>query len=282
MCILENVSKIGLPIAEQQRPDHACGLYIKASHVNHSCYSNVRPSFIGDILILRATRNVAAGQELCFSYAVPKADHSYEKMKENLQNWGFDCRCEICIQDQETLNETKDRRTALLKEWELAAKNVIGEAGLANMERLLAAIEQTYPVAAATAPRLALWDPCLALTRVYASMDDPMRTITTAWKVLAALGFVVERDTSSVASPFQVKQWGLMVHPLIETWVHLWMAYECLLPRRPELCKKAEDYAKTTYKICIGEDETFEDKLGGEVKKAIHKMTDPGTASMTL
>ena len=84
--VLENIRETGVPTAEQQKPNHSCGLYIKASHVNHSCYSNVRPSFIGDVLIMRATRSVAAGQELCFSYVVPQDDHSYEKTKENLRN----------------------------------------------------------------------------------------------------------------------------------------------------------------------------------------------------
>ena len=104
----------------------------------------------------------------------------------------------------------------------------------------------------------------------------------TAWKVLAALGFLVERDTSSIVSPFQVKQWGLIADPLIEIWVYLWTAYEYLLPRRPELYEKAEEYARITYKICIGEDETFEEKVGREVKKAIHKVGDIGMAAVTL
>ena len=164
----------------------------------------------------------------------------------------------------------------------MAGKHVVGEAGLSNMERLLAAIEQTYPVPAATVPRLTLWDPYLALTRVYASIEDPLRTITTAWKVLAALGFVVKRDTSVITSPFQVEHWGLMADPLIETWVHLWTAYECLLPRRSELCEKAEEYARITYKICVGEDETFEEKVGREARKSINKVGDLGMASMTL
>lgn len=158
----------------------------------------------------------------------------------------------------------------------------MGEAGLAAVEKLLAAIEQTYTAPAAAVPRLTLWDPYLALTRIYASIDEPEKTITTAWKVLAALGFVVKRDTSSVLSPFQVEQWGLMADPLIETWVHLWTAYECLLPRSPELCNKAEGYARTTYKICIGEDETFEEKVGRVAKEAINGRGDLGMASMTL
>lgn len=231
---------------------------------------------------MRATRNIAAGQEICFWYALPKDDHSYEKMKEKLRNWGFDCSCEICTQDQGTSNKKKKRRAALLKELVMAGKLVVGEPGLSNLERLLAAIEQTYPVPAATVPRLTLWDHYLALTRVYASIEDPARTITTAWKVLTALGFVVKRDTSLISSPFQVEQWGLMIDPLIETWVILWAAYERLLPHRPELCEKAEEYARITYKICLGEDETFEEKVGKEARKSINMVADLSMASMTL
>lgn len=282
--ILTNFGGVGVPNAERGKPDHSCscGLYVKASYVNHGCYSNARRSFIGDVLILRATRDIAAGQEILFWYSLPKADHSYKKTQEKLQNWDFHCTCKICTNDQETSNKKKKQRAALLKEFEILAKNVVGEAGLAAVEKLLAAIEQTYTAPAAAVPRLTLWDPYLALTRIYASIDEPEKTITTAWKVLAALGFVVKRDTSSVLSPFQVEQWGLMADPLIETWVHLWTAYECLLPRSPELCNKAEGYARTTYKICIGEDETFEEKVGRVAKEAINGRGDLGMASMTL
>ena len=280
--ILKKLAKVGVPRAERAKPDRSCGLYIKASYVNHSCYSNARRSFIGDVLILRATRDIPAGEEILFWYALPKADHSYEKTQEKLLNWDFCCSCVICTHDQKTSNKKKKQRAVLLKELDFASRGIVGEAGLAAVERLLAAIEQTYTVPAASVPRLVLWNPYLGLTRVYASIEEPARTITTAWKVMAALGFIVKRDTSSVFSSFQVEQWGLMVDALIETWVHLWMAYERLVPRRPELCKKAEAYAKTTYKICIGEDETFEEQVGRVARKAIREGCDLGMASLTL
>ena len=57
---------------------------------------------------------------------------------------------------------------------------------------------------------------------------------------------------------------------------------ECLVPRRPELCKKAEQYARTTYKICIGEDESFEENVGKVASKVTHGGSNLGMASMTL
>lgn len=194
----------------------------------------------------------------------------------------FHYSCEICKHDQGLSDKKRKKRAALLEEFDNAEEYVVGEASLASIERLLAAIEQTYTVPAASVPRLSLWDPHLALTRVYASIEEPERTIKTAWKVLAALGFVVKRDTSSITSPFQVDQWGLMADPLIETWVHLWTAYGCLVPHRPELCKKAEQYARTTYKICIGEDESFEEKVGKVARKVMHGGGNLGMASMTV
>ena len=280
--ILSRFGRVGISDAKREKREHACGLYVKTSYVNHSCYSNARRSFIGDVLILRATRNIPAGQEISFWYASPKADQDFDTTQEKLQNWDFQCSCEICSHDRETSNGEKRKRAALLKEWDVAAKHVVGETGLANIERLLAAIEQTYTVPAAMAPRLALWDPYLALTRVYVSNESPERTITTAWKVLAALGFVVKRDSSSIFSPFEVEQWGLMVDPLIETWLHLWLSYGLLRPLQPMLGARAEHYAKITYRICIGEDESFEEKVGSVARRILNGGGDLGMAFASL
>ena len=280
--ILARFGRVGIPDAKREKREHACGLYVKASYVNHSCYSNARRSFIGDVLILRATRNIPAGQEISFWYASPKADHNFDTTQKKLQNWDFQCSCDICGHDRETPNNKKKKRAALLKEWDVAAKHVVGETGLTNIESLLAAIEQTYTAPAAMAPRLALWDPYLALTRVYVSNEGPEKTITTAWKVLAALGFVVKRDSSSIFSLFEVEQWGLMVDPLIETWVHLWLSYGLLRPRQPMLSARAEQYAKITYRICIGEDESFEEKLGSVARRILNGGGDLGMAFTSL
>lgn len=214
--ILLHAHEVGLSKAKQGKRDRVCGLFIEASHVNHSCYFNTGRSLIGDVLILRATRSIPAGQEISFWYALPKVDHSHEKMQGKLQDWDFKCSCEICIHDLETPNKMKNERGALLEEWDVAAKHIESEDNLANMERLLAAIKQTYTVSAAVAPRLALLNPCLTLTRVYAPLKQPAKGIITAWKVLNALGFVVKRDTSSVTSPFEIELWGLVADPLIE------------------------------------------------------------------
>lgn len=37
----------------------------------------------------------------------------------------------------------------------------------------------------------------------------------------------------------------------------------------PHLCSKAETMARTCYRICVGEDETFDSKYGVVAKRAI-------------
>ena len=62
---------------------------------------------------------------------------------------------------------------------------------------------------------------------------------------------------------------------MVEVWTHLSTAYAKVAP---QLCEKAEYYAKVSYKICIGEDETFDEKVGRVVHQAIFEGTDLGTA----
>ena len=65
---------------------------------------------------------------------------------------------------------------------------------------------------------------------------------------------IKRQDPSSLKSPFEVEQWGLIKDHEVETWVLLWTAYAQVAPN---LCKKADEYAKIAYNVCIGEDETF-------------------------
>ena len=85
------------------------------------------------------------------------------------------------------------------------------------------------------------------------------------------MGYVIKRDASPILSRFQVEQWGLIVVLVHEAWLHLWTASEFLVPRRPGLCEKAQDYARTTDKICFGDDEKFEG-----VGRVAHKVMSGG------
>ncbi|CAN4124478.1 unnamed protein product [Withania somnifera] len=63
---------------------HGIGLWILASFINHSCDPNVRRSHVGDHVMIHASRDIKAGEELTFAY--------FDKAK----NWGFVCKCKRC------------------------------------------------------------------------------------------------------------------------------------------------------------------------------------------
>ena len=255
---------------QQQREQeifHTCGVFINASYINHSCESNARRSFIGDMQIVCASRNIPANTEITFWYHVPDPALSYQQMQAKFENWGFTCQCAICEHLKTTKKKDLTKRNALLRDLKEAFE-ARPSANLAKAERLLTAIEKTYPVPASAVPRLPLWDPYLLLTRFYSAANNHPKAIETAWKVLESLGYVIERED---AASFEVKRWGLMQDRLIETWVHLWTAYARVAPAS---CRKVEECARIAYKICVGEDETFEEKYGALARRAMAGKAD--------
>jgi hypothetical protein len=78
-------------------------------------------------------------------------------------------------------------------------------------------------------------------------------------KVLTPLGFIViGADLSHTR--FAVVRWGLLVDHLVETFLHAWAAFAAMGAR--EDAGRAEEYAKTTYKIIVGEDMSFNATYG--------------------
>lgn len=43
---------------------HSCGIWLKASYTNHSCCSNARRAFIGDMMIVRAAQDLEPNTEI--------------------------------------------------------------------------------------------------------------------------------------------------------------------------------------------------------------------------
>lgn len=59
------------PTPEKNRAFHSSGIWPQASYINHSCLSNARRSFVGDMMIVRASRNLPPDTELTWWYQRP-------------------------------------------------------------------------------------------------------------------------------------------------------------------------------------------------------------------
>lgn len=217
------------------------------------------------MIIVRAAREVPADSEITFWYTAPAPNRTWESAQSALRNWNFHCTCVICRQDKATSKHTHLKRRSLLGGLE-EAFGATGAAAvdLPRAERLLAAIDETYPSPAKEVPRLELWDPHSLLIRTYAHRNRPHDVIRTVFKALASLGFVIIAHQPSPS--FKITQHGLPEDILIEIWTHLWTAGARVAPH---VCRTAEECARVAYRVGIGEDETFDETVGERAREAM-------------
>lgn len=233
----------------------SCGIWVQASYINHSCTSNVRRSFIGDMMIIRASQDLEAGTELTFWYQSP-VSMSFKKLWKKLDSWGFVCVCAMCNDARETKAAVKVEREELQKQLkELCTTLQSRKSSIAKYERLLLALEATYKRPAVQVPRLLLWDAQLLLVRIYNSRSNGTKSLEWIGKILESLGFVVVGANLS-ATAFTVERWGLVIDHLVEVFMHAQAAFVNL--GHLENSKRAEEYARVVYKIVVGEDSSFQ------------------------
>ncbi|OJK04901.1 hypothetical protein ASPACDRAFT_49254 [Aspergillus aculeatus ATCC 16872] len=251
-------------LATSQVRFHSCGVWALASYINHSCCSNVRRAFIGDMMIVRATRDLPADTELTFWYRAPSAQDPPTK-RLDLQHWGFECSCAICQDRHATGSGDLARRRKLLVEVETAFRSLApgrrSNAAVARIERMISDIQRTYRSPAAQVPRLGVWNAYLTLAAVHATGRQPRKALEFALKTFESLGYVIQSEPRTT---LVVKEWGLIMDGLVGCWMILCRAYSDIAP---DLADQAERYARTTYKICVGEDETFESTYSRSSKR---------------
>ncbi|KAI4661522.1 uncharacterized protein J4E88_010970 [Alternaria novae-zelandiae] len=209
----------------KEKAYHSCGIWIKASYINHSCLGNVRRSFIGDMMIVRAKKDMEAGTELSFPYEAPDG-HYTSKVDQKFKNWGFVCNCPLCEDIKSTKASEVTKRRTLLEQLERLCKSTTsGNAFNAKFERLLKALNETYSRPVEEVPRLLLWDPQLLLTRIYMRQPDLTKGLESVEKIFQSLGFTVTGlDRTSAA--FLVTRWGHIVDHLVEAFLHARSAFE--------------------------------------------------------
>ncbi|KAG4435228.1 hypothetical protein IFR05_009304 [Cadophora sp. M221] len=226
----------------------ASGVWIKAAYINHSCMKNCARTFIGDMMIVRATKDLPADTELGWCYSDPM---DREKMQKSLSDsWGFKCNCEICQDDSKTPVELRIKRKDLMSK----IKN-------SNPGIIAAEMEKTYISPARNIPRLELSQIYLTLSYLHKQNSDIIEAGVYALKALDALGFVitgVNKKTlkSSGNGGLMMKQWGYAAEQISECWETLWTVWSLI---SPDLTEQARKYWKLAYTMVrAGEGDTFE------------------------
>ena len=112
--ISRNAFSPGSQFGEEAAEKASTGLWTCASYINHSCIANAEKEYIGDLMVLRATRPISAGEEIFASYDFST---DYDARQTALMTtWGFECDCALCVAEQADGPALRKRR------WELASK----------------------------------------------------------------------------------------------------------------------------------------------------------------
>jgi tetratricopeptide (TPR) repeat protein len=122
------------------------GLWILASYINHSCIPNARREYLGDLMVLRATRPIGAGEEIMHSY---DESSDYDARTAALMNtWGFTCTCALCNAERADSPALRKKRRELESEANAFVERdeAVGAKRLSIVKarRLVRSINDTY------------------------------------------------------------------------------------------------------------------------------------------
>lgn len=238
-----------------------CGIWLIASRINHACVGNCRRSFIGDMQIIRAMRDLEAGTELRFGYCHPEALDTYETTQKRLAHWGFTCDCALCRESQATPASVWQRRRALRRD----LSRVLDKhpPAVARAKRLLAELDKTHRDSEGSGIRLEAWDLYLALGSAFLERGNASEAAEALLKALESLGFDVvaspPRICAGQPARFEIRTWGMSIPHTVAIFAKLSEAYQKLAPG---FLGSIARYARTAYCTVVGEGDTFAEMFG--------------------
>ncbi|PWY92204.1 TPR domain protein [Aspergillus heteromorphus CBS 117.55] len=248
---------IGIESDPQTGPFPFCGLWPTASYINNNCNPNAYRSFIGDMMIVRATKNLPPNAEITFNY-FPTSDDNYDECLHRFDSWKFHCQCAICTDVQAAGKDAVSKRKALTDVINRLFRSP--ERLDANrVKNIIVSMEATYPRPASEVPRISVWNPQMALGRWYRDRKRPLEALDWMLRALESFGYVFDGDMARSGRSLVVQQWGVMDQALIGAWLFLADVYRDI---GSEAAAQAIVYAKLSYQMCIGESETFDGRFG--------------------
>ncbi|CZT42233.1 related to TPR domain protein [Rhynchosporium secalis] len=225
------------------------GLWMTASYINHSCVATCERSFIGDIQIVRAARDMPAGTELMFSYitlAEPAAMN-----KTLLDGWGFECDCVRCADDRSTSSTVKTQRQKYLKNFKAP------DANRKRKQDLISQLNKTYQHPSTQVPRFQMWALHMDLVEELAQRGETDKMIDGVLAAFESVGFIIEGAKLSPvpSSKIIVRQWGAPNHGATSAWLTLRNIYKDL--GLTDLAEQTKEFARITWMLLVGDDTQF-------------------------
>ena len=238
------------------------GIWITPSYINHGCFGNACRSFIGDMMIVRATGDIARDEEIIMPYRIAGSD--IEKSGKLLKKtWGFECDCSVCVAESKTPVAQRKKRQKVLREvssfllaHKLTQQYRPGDAVVNRATQLYKDLEKAYDGKHfEKVPRAGLVDLGIWLCQAYSTAATIQRSLDTAEKVLSCAGFHVDVQ-KGILSVERIRA-SLDSH-VIDAAVYA--AHAHFYQGRRELGKQYEDFARKLYGTLYGELRGFDER----------------------
>lgn len=261
------VDFVSMNVESLKAKDCNIGVWSFISHINHSCISNVERCFIGDMQIIRATRDIEADAELLISYKPALPFESYDEAQQRLSSWGFVCDCSLCLDRKATSEKVLLERKSLNKEFFQFLRSENPASNISKARRALKRLNRTYSATAKEpgAVRMELRTHYHLLGKILADAGKPSEAIEMILRGLEAMGFVITANpprgvAKSSKSELHVRQWGQASWVSVYAFWVLYQAYESIAP---ENLAAARGYLELAYAMFVGEKDTVLDTFPG-------------------
>lgn len=232
--------------------------------INHSCIGNTHRAFLGDMTVVRASRDIANGTEIFLPYRLPD-QFDVQALHDTIQKqWGFDCRCSICVSHLDPAGNPS-KRVQVLREVKasteattLTQTKPATTAEIQQGESLFQKVEQSYdfPIFSPGVSRIGYLTIGLWLIRAYATNNSPRKMSKIGEKVSHALGYVM-KGSGRTAS---IDRTNGFCHPELAELV-AYMANAKEFFGGPS-AKVLMDFARETWLLVHGDTEGFEKRYG--------------------
>lgn len=233
------------------------GVWIHSSYMNHSCLPNSVRSFIGDMLFLRAARDIEQDEEITTQYLAPELE--YETRQQKFETtWGFRCNCTLCTFDQSVGQAKEKQRMEIFEELRITAMRLGDKpttTALKKFTKRLRDLEALYDDKVyAGLPRLCLVHPTIFLTEAWRTLKSTDKTIESARKLLSHFGITtrVEGEHFSV-----VKNLGLVNVEVVRALKYMGEGYT--LQGMDKLAQETVEVARIWFRVITGSDVGVED-----------------------
>ncbi|KAJ6258634.1 hypothetical protein Dda_6682 [Drechslerella dactyloides] len=249
--------------ATDDGPDPNCGLWLLCSYFNHSCVPNARRTILGDMMIVRAAKDMPADKEVLISYTDVKTEFPDRRM-QIMNSWGFECTCNLCLWESSLNDKELADRHALMASIDDLMSSVnprsTGQAvsfdDISSLVSQVNRLEELYPLPVVKIPRhfVAMRWYSISVFLDYAQSHDGAAMALK--RGLCALGCA---HTEARGQGVTFKKRGFYDTDLVRMLARMAVTRGINDPNVAESWMQA---VKVGYRVVCGEDESFENTMG--------------------